>query len=139
MATKDTPNGARKVSVILNRQLYGKLRRLQETETGRTGRFVSLGEIVGRLVVKDEAQRERMQSMGIRDTTQIYETKDLAPGRDILFAACGVTDGNLLRGARFFGDGIRTHAVVMTSSPARVRFVDSVNLENRPDVKVRFQ
>jgi fructose-1,6-bisphosphatase/sedoheptulose 1,7-bisphosphatase-like protein len=97
------------------------------------------GEIVGRLVIKDEAQAERMQAMGIRDLKQIYETKDLAPGRDIVFAASGVTDGNLLRGVRFFGDGIRTHSVVMTSTPARVRFIDSVNLENRPDVKVRFQ
>jgi fructose-1,6-bisphosphatase class II len=97
------------------------------------------GEIVGRLVVKDDAQAERMQSMGIRDLRQVYETKDLAPGRDLVFAASGVTDGNLLRGVRFFGDGIRTHSVVMTSSPARVRFIDSVILENRPDVKVRFQ
>jgi fructose-1,6-bisphosphatase II len=96
------------------------------------------GEILGRLVVKDGAQAERMQAMGIHDPKKVYTTKELAPGRDLLFAACGVTDGNLLKGVRFFGDGIRTQAIVMTLNPARVRFIDTVHLENRPDVKVRF-
>jgi fructose-1,6-bisphosphatase II len=97
------------------------------------------GEILGRLMVKDGAQVERMQSMGIQDHRKVYTTKELAPGRNVLFAACGVTDGNLLKGVRFFGDGIRTQAIVMTLNPARVRFIDTVHLENRPDVKVRFQ
>jgi fructose-1,6-bisphosphatase II len=97
------------------------------------------GEILGRLIVKDEQQAERMQAMGIKDHNKIYTTKELAPGRHVLFAACGVTDGNLLKGVRFFGDGIRTQSIVMTLSPARVRFVDTVHLENRPDVKVRFR
>ncbi|HTM50801.1 MAG TPA: class II fructose-bisphosphatase [Bryobacteraceae bacterium] len=96
------------------------------------------GEILGRLVVKDGAQVERMQSMGIHDHRKVYTTKELAPGKDVLFAACGVTDGNLLKGIRFFGDGIRTQSIVMTLNPARVRFIDTVHLENRPDVKVRF-
>jgi fructose-1,6-bisphosphatase II len=97
------------------------------------------GEILGRLVVKDEAQRERMQQMGIRDTERIYITPELAPGRSLVFAACGVTDGNLLQGVRFTGDGTHTQAIVMTSAPARVRFIDTTHLENKPDVKVRFR
>jgi fructose-1,6-bisphosphatase class II len=97
------------------------------------------GEIQGRLVVKDDAQKERMQAMGIRDTGKIYTTGELAPGRSIVFAASGVTDGNLLKGVRFFGDGTRTQSIVMTHTPARVRFIDTVHLENKPDVKVRFR
>ena len=97
------------------------------------------GEILGRLVVKDDAQRERMQSMGIRDVDHIYTTPELAPGKNIVFAACGVTDGNLLQGVRFTGDGVHTQSVVMNSNPARVRFVDTTHLENKPDVKVRFR
>jgi fructose-1,6-bisphosphatase II / sedoheptulose-1,7-bisphosphatase len=97
------------------------------------------GEILGRLVVKDDAQKERMQQMGISDVNRIYSTPDLAPGRHLVFAACGVTDGNLLQGVRFTGDGTHTQAVVMTASPARVRFVDTTHLENKPDVKVRFR
>jgi fructose-1,6-bisphosphatase class II len=97
------------------------------------------GEILGRLVVKDEAQKERMQSMGIREPDRTYTTRELAPGREIIFVACGVTDGNLLQGVRFTGDGTHTQSVVMNSNPARVRFVDTTHLENKPDVKVRFR
>jgi fructose-1,6-bisphosphatase II / sedoheptulose-1,7-bisphosphatase len=97
------------------------------------------GEIQGRLVVKDDAQKERMQAMGIQDVHRVYGTSDLAPGRNLLFAACGVTDGNLLRGVRFTGDGAHTQSIVMTSAPARVRFLDTTHLENKPDVKVRFR
>jgi fructose-1,6-bisphosphatase II len=97
------------------------------------------GEILGRLVVKDDAQKERMQSMGISDVNKIYTTRELAPGHNLVFAACGVTDGNLLQGIRFTGDGVHTQSIVMTSSPARVRFIDTTRLENKPDVKVRFR
>jgi len=97
------------------------------------------GEILGRLVVKDDAQKERMQTMGIRDVHRVYTTPELAPGHHLVFAACGVTDGNLLQGVRFTGDGTHTQSIVMTSSPARVRFIDTTHLENKPDVKVRFR
>ncbi|HJT89771.1 MAG TPA: class II fructose-bisphosphatase [Bryobacteraceae bacterium] len=97
------------------------------------------GEILGRLVVKDDEQKERMQAMGIRDTGKIYTTSELAPGRSLIFAACGVTDGNLLRGVRFSSDGSHTESVVMTSAPATVRFIETTHLDNRPDVKVRFR
>jgi len=97
------------------------------------------GEILGRLVVSSEEQKERMKSMGIGDPNRVYATQEMAPGRNLVFAACGVTDGNLLQGVRFFGDGTRTQSIVMTHSPARVRFIDTVHLENKPDVKVRFR
>ncbi len=97
------------------------------------------GEILGRLIVKDDAQKERMQAMGISDPHRVYTTPELAPGRNLVFAACGVTDGNLLRGVRFSGDGVLTQAVVMTSNTPRVRFIDTTHLENKPDVKVRFR
>ncbi|MGA7235209.1 MAG: class II fructose-bisphosphatase [Bryobacteraceae bacterium] len=97
------------------------------------------GEILGRLVVKDDAQKERMQSMGIRDVKRIYSTPELAPGKTLVFAASGVTDGNLLRGVRFTGDGAHTQSIVMNSTPARVRFIETTHLDNRPDVKVRFR
>ncbi len=97
------------------------------------------GEILARLVVQDDAQKERMQQMGIRDVTKIYNTAELAPGHRLVFAACGVTDGNLLRGVRFTGDGVLTQSVVMTSSTPKVRFIETTHLENKPDVKVRFR
>src|SRR6476659_6268158 len=97
------------------------------------------GEILGRLVVKDAAQKERMQEMGIKDVVRIYTTRELAPGHNLVFAACGVTDGTLLKGVRFSGDGVNTQSIVLTLNPNRARFIDTIHLENRPDVKVRFQ
>jgi len=96
------------------------------------------GEILGRLVVKDAAQAERMSSMGIRDPKKIYGTHDLAPGNEMIFAATGVTEGSLLKGVRFFGDGVRLQSLVMTLSRRTVRFIDSVHLSRRPDLRVRF-
>ena len=96
------------------------------------------GEILARLVIKDPQQAERIKSMGIDDLTKIYSTSDLAPGKEIIFAATGVTDGSLLKGVRFFGEGTRTQSLVMTLSSRHVRFIDSVHLSKRPDAKVRF-
>jgi fructose-1,6-bisphosphatase/sedoheptulose 1,7-bisphosphatase-like protein len=96
------------------------------------------GQILARLVVSKPDQADRLAKMGIKDPKRIYDTEDLAPGMKIIFACTGVTDGNLLRGVRFFGEGVRTHSLIMTLDQGQVRFVDTVHLEKRPDVKVRF-
>ena len=96
------------------------------------------GEIQARLVLTKEADRERLKRMGIPDIDRIYRTEDLAPGKSIIFAAAGVTDGALLRGVRFFGDGTRTHTLVMTTVPHQVRFIDTIHAKDDPDVKIRF-
>ncbi|HEY6922967.1 MAG TPA: fructose-bisphosphatase class II family protein, partial [Steroidobacteraceae bacterium] len=96
------------------------------------------GEILGRLVVKDAAQVERLQSMGIRDQRKVYTTEELAPGKEIIFAATGVTEGSLLKGVRFFGDGVRVNSLVMTLGTRSVRFIDSIHISKRADVEVRF-
>ena len=96
------------------------------------------GEIQARLVLTKESDRERLKRMGIPDIERIYHTEDLAPGKSIIFAAAGVTDGALLRGVRFFGDGTRTHTLVMTTLPHQVRFIDTIHAKDDPDVKIRF-
>ncbi|MBI3682908.1 MAG: class II fructose-bisphosphatase [Acidobacteria bacterium] len=90
------------------------------------------GAMVGRLVVNTPELEERIVGMGIRDPRRIYSARELAPGRSIVFAACGVTDGALLRGVRFFGQGCRTHSLVLTLASNKVRFVDTVHLETPP-------
>jgi fructose-1,6-bisphosphatase/sedoheptulose 1,7-bisphosphatase-like protein len=85
-----------------------------------------------------EEVMERLQSMGIKDPNKIYDTNDLAPGKRVIFAATGVTDGALLRGVRFFGAGKRTHSVVMTTDSKSIRFVDTVHVEGGPDAVIRF-
>jgi fructose-1,6-bisphosphatase/sedoheptulose 1,7-bisphosphatase-like protein len=96
------------------------------------------GEILARLVVSKPEHEERLAKMGVKDPKRIYDTEDLAPGRKMIFACTGVTDGNLLKGVRFFGEGIRTSSMILTLDDRQVRFVESVHLEKRPDVKVRF-
>jgi len=96
------------------------------------------GEIQAKLVLTKESDRERLKRMGIPDIARVYRTEDLAPGKSIIFAAAGVTDGALLRGVRFFGDGTRTHTLVMTTVPHQVRFIDTIHAKDDPDVKIRF-
>jgi fructose-1,6-bisphosphatase II len=96
------------------------------------------GDIQARLVMTKPGQEERMAQMGIKDLKKIYRAEDLAPGMHIIFAATGVTDGSLMKGVRFFGEGTRTSSLVMTLDTGKVRFVESIHLEKRQDVKVRF-
>jgi fructose-1,6-bisphosphatase/sedoheptulose 1,7-bisphosphatase-like protein len=87
---------------------------------------------------KSADQEERLARMGIKDKNKIYEAEDLAPGKQLIFAATGVTDGALLKGVRFFGEGTRTSSVILTQLTGKVRFIESIHLEKGPDVKVRF-
>jgi len=96
------------------------------------------GDIQARLVIDTPELEERIARMGIKDKKKIYSAEDLAPGQHIIFAATGVTDGSLLKGVRFFGDGIRTQSLVMTRSTGKVRFVDSIHVHKGPNFKVRF-
>jgi len=96
------------------------------------------GYMLGRLVVNKPELEERIVRMGIRDKDRIYRAEDLAPGDQLVFAATGVTDGALLKGVRFFGEGTRTSSIVLTLMTGKVRFIDSIHLAKRADVKVRF-
>jgi fructose-1,6-bisphosphatase II len=96
------------------------------------------GEIFARLVVSKPEHEARCHAMGITDFKKVYRSKDLAPGKDIIFAATGVTDGTLMRGVRFFGDGVRTSSVIMQNEPHRIRFVDSIHVASATDVKIHF-
>ncbi len=96
------------------------------------------GEIFARLVVNKPEHEARCRQMGITDFKKVYRSKDLAPGKSIIFAATGVTDGTLMRGVRFFGDGIRTSSVIMQNDPHRIRFIDSIHVASSTDVKIHF-
>ena len=90
------------------------------------------GEMVARLVVNTPELESRIERMGIRDGKRIYSARDLAPGEQIVFVAAGVTEGALLHGVRFFGDGCRTHTLAMTYTSRQVRFVDTVHMFKEP-------
>lgn len=93
------------------------------------------GAILGRIRPRDEAEAERARSMGI-DLNKIYRTEDLASGENLIFAATGITDGELFKGVHFFGGGARTHSLVMTYRHGTMRFVDTVHIFERRSMGV---
>jgi fructose-1,6-bisphosphatase II len=89
------------------------------------------GEIQARFRYRSPEERERGSRMGHGDEDRVYRTEDLAPGENIVFAATGVTSGDLLSGVKFFGGGARTHSLVMAYQTKQVRFVDTVHMFDR--------
>ncbi len=99
------------------------------------------GEIQAKFRWRSHEERERARAMGVDvdDTDRVYMTDDLASGENVVFCATGVTDGELLRGVRFFGGGGRTHSVVMAYKRGLVRFIDTVHMwdyRNPPRVRL---
>ncbi len=88
------------------------------------------GEIQARIRYRNDEDRARGLAMGVEED-RVYLSEDLASGEHLVFAATGVTDGDLLQGVRFFGGGARTHSLVMAYQTKQVRFVDTVHMFDR--------
>ncbi len=82
------------------------------------------GDMQGRLVFMSKDERDRAKTMGIDDYDQVYNCEEMARG-DVFFAATGVTNGDLLKGVRYFAGGAVTHSIVMRSKSRTVRFIES--------------
>ena len=92
------------------------------------------GEIQGKLVPQDEAELARCIKMGL-DVNKILRMEDLVKGDDAIFAATGVTDGELLRGVQFKGAFSSTHSIVMRAKSGTVRFVEGRHsLSKKPNL-----
>lgn len=90
------------------------------------------GDMQGRLVFRNEQEKERAKAMGIREFEKIYRIEELAGG-DVTFAATGVTNGDFLKGVRFFPGGAETHSMVMRSTTGTVRYIEAThNLQIKP-------
>jgi fructose-1,6-bisphosphatase II len=91
------------------------------------------GEIQGKFAWRSDEEMERARAMGVDvdDRERVYHTNDLASGREVVFSATGVTDGELLRGVRFFGGGARTHSLLMSYTRGVIRFIDTVHTFDR--------
>ncbi len=88
------------------------------------------GEILGRLRFRNDEERARAKRMGITREDRIYRTEDLVSAKRLAFVATGVTDGELLKGVRFFGGAARTHSLVMQLSQGKIRFVDTIHVQD---------
>ncbi len=82
------------------------------------------GEIHARLWPRNEEERRFAAEMGY-DLQRVLTADDLVRGDNIFFAATGITDGEILRGVRYTGDGARTHSIVMRSRSGTIRFVEA--------------
>jgi fructose-1,6-bisphosphatase II / sedoheptulose-1,7-bisphosphatase len=82
------------------------------------------GQMQGRLLFRNDDERERARRMKITDFNRKYGLLDLAHG-DVMFAATGVTDGTMLRGVRRFHGGATTHSMVMRSKTGTVRYIEA--------------
>ena len=96
------------------------------------------GSMQGKLKPLEKWQEDRLRSMGFKDDDKIYDTSELASGNDIIFAATGVTDGDLLRGVRFFGGGIRVSSLFMSLKTNVIRFVDTIYKDEGSTLAVSF-
>ena len=82
------------------------------------------GDMQARLVFMTQEERDRGQTMGIEDFDRVYSCEEMARG-DVFFAATGVTNGDLLRGVRYFSGGAETHSIVMRSKSRTIRFIEA--------------
>lgn len=95
------------------------------------------GELIGKLLPQSEAELERCKGMGI-DVNHVLRMEDLVRGDDAIFAATGVTDGELLKGVQFTGPRAKTHSIVMRAKSGTVRFVDgSHSLKKKPNLVMK--
>lgn len=85
------------------------------------------GELQTKLWIKDDEQAKRAREAGFTDFDAVYSQEDLAKGDSIIFAATGITDGDLLRGVRYRGTQATTDSVVMRMRTGTVRFIHTVH------------
>jgi len=96
------------------------------------------GEIQAQLWPTSRREIEAAHEHGIEDVEQVFTTEDLAAG-EIIVAATGVSNGDLLRGVRFLADSARTHSLLMCTRCNWVRFVDGIHFfarERREEVRL---
>ncbi|MBD2507226.1 MULTISPECIES: class II fructose-bisphosphatase [unclassified Nostoc] len=79
-----------------------------------------------------EANIDRLKSMNINDPDKVYDAHELASGETVLFAASGITSGNLMNGVRFFNGGARTQSLVISNQSKTARFVDTIHMFGEP-------
>jgi fructose-1,6-bisphosphatase II len=96
------------------------------------------GELQAQFWPTSRREIDELREIGIEDYTRVYTTEDLAPG-DVIVAATGVSNGDLLRGVRFLADSARTHSLLMCTRCNWVRFVDGIHFfarERREEVRL---
>lgn len=95
------------------------------------------GDMQAKLWPENDADVERAKAMGIADVNRVLTLDDLVGSDDIIFAATAITEGDLLRGVKYFGGGARTHTLIMRSKTGTVRFVDAIHKFDRKPLLIK--
>ncbi|UOQ94974.1 class II fructose-bisphosphatase [Halobacillus shinanisalinarum] len=96
------------------------------------------GEIQGKLIPSNDEELKRCKDMGIEDINRVLYMDDFCGGDDAIFAATGVTDGELLQGVQFKGQKATTQTVVMRAKSGTVRFIDGDHsLKKKPNLVIK--
>ncbi|MFB3074945.1 MAG: class II fructose-bisphosphatase [Candidatus Methylomirabilales bacterium] len=77
---------------------------------------------------------ERIRQAGLKEIQEVLTITDLARGREVMFTATGVTDGDFLKGVRFFGGGAKTHSLLMRAKSGTVRFIEAIHRFDRTPI-----
>jgi len=92
------------------------------------------GDMQARLIARNSDEADKARDCGVRDLAKIYTIEEMAAG-SVMFAGTGVTNGDYLRGVRFYRGGAITHSVVMRSRTHTIRFLTS---SHRFDLKPEY-
>ncbi len=92
------------------------------------------GNFMGRLEPRNQEEADRALAMGFGNLDRVLEINDLVKSENVIFCATGITDGDLMRGVRFFGNHARTHSILVHAN-GTVRFIESVH---RLGARARF-
>ncbi|MBV8434117.1 MAG: class II fructose-bisphosphatase [Candidatus Eremiobacteraeota bacterium] len=84
------------------------------------------GNFMGRLRPRNQEEADRAVAMGFGDLNRVLEIDDLVKSDNVIFCASGITDGDLVRGVRFYGNQARTHSIHVHSG-GTVRFIESIH------------
>ncbi|MFC1711070.1 class II fructose-bisphosphatase [Patescibacteria group bacterium] len=95
------------------------------------------GEMQARFWPKNSQEERRLKKMG-GSIKKVYKTEELASGKEVVFCATGVTNGDILKGVRFFGGGARTHSLLMNTVSNKIRFIDTTHVFNKKQIEYRL-
>jgi len=96
------------------------------------------GELQAQLWPTTRTEINQAAEYGIEDVNRVFTTDDLAPG-EVIVAATGVSNSDLLRGVRYLADSARTHSVVMCTRHNWVKFIDGIHFfarDRREEVRL---
>lgn len=93
------------------------------------------GELQGRLHPMNKEEESRCRDMGLEDIDRILTMEDLAKGNEVVFAATGISNGELLKGVVYYENNMaKTYSLVMRGETGTVRYIEAIHrMDKKPE------